>query len=80
VTVGLLPARLELRRVAPGQYEAPELPGVGIVRVADGSWAVTCRGESIAVGGICDFPSLTMAHGRLADARDAALAARRSRP
>lgn len=78
MTVGTLPARLELRRIAPGQYEAPEL-GVGIVRVGGGTWAVTRRGEAIPVRGILEHPTLTQAHGLLADARDRAWRRRHGR-
>lgn len=71
MTVGELNVRLELRRIGPGQYQVVDVPELGIVEFGLQCWAVTRRGEAIAVGGVLEHTTLTEAHGRLADAFDA---------
>lgn len=80
MTVGNLPARLDVHRIAPGQYDVIELAGYAIVEVSKNSqWAIVKDGRPVEVGGVREFSSLREAMGKLADARDAVLAARSAR-
>lgn len=64
-----LQARLALRRIRAGQYEAHD-GTVQVVRRGEFLWVVLGRGRVLSVLGVREFSSLREAHGKLADAAD----------